>query len=123
MNLGDPVKRGLTLRRTLDLRRDELRFAGELLHRHRDVLVLIETLKRWYVFGGWVQHHEFDRGHVLPSLPSHRDCAVVPPNASRLSCGRHTDGRKAVEQQTKRLAGEATQFLPTCERPAASSAC
>src|SRR2546428_3711736 len=44
------------------------------------------------------------------------------PNGSRLSCGRNTRRRKAVEQQTKRRAGEATQFLPTCERPAASSA-
>src|SRR5438309_11806092 len=47
----------------------------------------------------------------------------APPNGSRLSCGRNTRGRKALERQTKRLAGEATQFFPTCERPAASSAC
>ena len=45
------------------------------------------------------------------------------PNGPRLSCGRNARGRKAVEPQTKRLASEATQFLPTCERPAASSAC
>ena len=45
------------------------------------------------------------------------------PNGSRLSCGRNGRWRKAVERQTKRLAGEATQFLPTCERPPASSAC
>src|SRR5438132_13692589 len=44
-------------------------------------------------------------------------------NGSRLSCGRNTSRRKAVEWQTKRLAGEATQLVPTCERPAASSAC
>src|SRR2546429_6480842 len=48
---------------------------------------------------------------------------VQLPNGSRLSCGRHARGRKAVERQTKRLAGEATQFLLTCERPPASSAC
>jgi len=44
------------------------------------------------------------------------------PNGSRLSCGRNTRRRKAVESQTKRLTGEATQFLPL-ERPPASSAC
>ena len=44
-------------------------------------------------------------------------------NGSRLSCGRRTRWRKAVERQTKRLAGEATQFLPTREPPSASSAC
>src|SRR6266699_4039110 len=48
---------------------------------------------------------------------------ALPPNGSRLSCGRNARWRKAVEPQTKRLVGEATQFLPTCERPAASSAC
>ncbi len=47
----------------------------------------------------------------------------MPPNGSRLSCGRNARRRKAVERQIKRLAGEATQFIPTCERPAASSAC
>jgi len=46
-----------------------------------------------------------------------------PPNGSRLSCGRNARWRKAMEPQTKRLAGEATEFFPTCERPAASSAC
>src|SRR6266542_3627371 len=46
----------------------------------------------------------------------------APPNGSRLSCGRNARGRKAVEPQTKRLGGEATQFFPTGERPAASSA-
>ena len=45
------------------------------------------------------------------------------PNGSRLSCGRNACGHKTVEPQTKRLAGEATQFFPTGERPAASSAC
>jgi hypothetical protein len=48
---------------------------------------------------------------------------VQPPNGSRLSCGRNGSWRKAVEPQTKRLAGEATQFFPTGERPSASSAC
>ena len=45
------------------------------------------------------------------------------PNGSDLSCGRNARRRKAAEPQIKRPAGEATQFLPTCERPAASSAC
>jgi len=44
-------------------------------------------------------------------------------NGSRLSCGRNARRRKAVGRQTKRLAGEATQFFLTCERPPASSAC
>src|SRR6266536_5332887 len=48
---------------------------------------------------------------------------VLPPNGSRLSCGRSARGRKESEPQTKKLASEATQFLPTCERPPASSAC
>ncbi len=30
------------------------------------------------------------------------------PNGSRLSCGRNARGRKAVQRQTKRRAGEAT---------------
>jgi len=47
----------------------------------------------------------------------------APSNGSRLSCGRNARWRKAVGRQKERLAGEATQFLPTCERPAASSAC
>jgi len=42
---------------------------------------------------------------------------VLPPNGSRLSCGRNARGRKAVEPQIKRLAGEATQYFNTCERP------
>jgi len=45
------------------------------------------------------------------------------PNGSRLSCGRRARGRKEVELQTKRLAGEPTQVFLTCERPPASSAC
>src|SRR5437879_4425650 len=48
---------------------------------------------------------------------------VRPPNCSRLSCGRNTRWRKAARRQKKRLVGEATEFLPTCERPSASSAC
>ena len=47
----------------------------------------------------------------------------VLPNGSRLSCGRNARRRKAVQPQKQRLAGEATQFFPTCERPTASSAC
>src|SRR5437660_11670799 len=47
----------------------------------------------------------------------------VLPNGSRLSCGRNTRARKELEPQTQRLDSEATQFFPTCERPAASSAC
>src|SRR5437899_10045223 len=37
---------------------------------------------------------------------------LLLPNGSRLSCGRNAHRRKAVEPQIKRLAGEATQFLP-----------
>ncbi len=48
---------------------------------------------------------------------------VRVPNGPRLSCGRNTSGRKVVEPQIQRLASEATQFLPTGERPPASSAC
>src|SRR5207245_1383468 len=48
---------------------------------------------------------------------------VQPPNGSRLSCGRNACWRKALESQRKRVAGEATQFFRTCERPPASSAC
>src|SRR5207244_9015708 len=48
---------------------------------------------------------------------------LAPPNGSRLSCGRNAWGRKEFEPQTRRLASEATQFFPTCERPPASSAC
>jgi len=47
---------------------------------------------------------------------------AVLPNESRLSCGRNARRRKALERQTKRPAGEATQFFPQ-QRPAASSAC
>ena len=47
----------------------------------------------------------------------------VLSNGSRLSCGRNAQWRKAAQRQTKRLASETTQFLPTRERPAASSAC
>ena len=43
------------------------------------------------------------------------------PNGSRLSCGRNAHGRKAVEEQIKRLAGEGTQFFP--HAPPASRAC
>src|SRR5205814_4345501 len=49
--------------------------------------------------------------------------AVLLPNGSRLSCGRNRRWRKEVEAQRTRLAGAATQLFPTCERPAASSAC
>jgi len=47
---------------------------------------------------------------------------LLPPNGSRLSCGRKAHGRKAVERKIRGLSGEATQFLPH-GRPAASSAC
>src|SRR3989442_13742707 len=51
------------------------------------------------------------------------DGGVALPNGSALSCGRNARGRKALHRRKKRLASEATQFLPTCERPPASSAC
>src|SRR5207248_7457462 len=53
----------------------------------------------------------------------HLDSPWPRPNGPRLSCGRNARGRKELEPQRKRLASEATQFLPTCERPPASSAC
>ena len=46
----------------------------------------------------------------------------LPPNGSRLSCGRRAHGRKAMEQK-RRLGGEATQLFLTRDRPPASSAC
>ncbi len=45
------------------------------------------------------------------------------PNESRLSCGRSVRRRKTAEWQRRRLASETTQFLATCERPPALSAC
>src|SRR5207237_95383 len=52
----------------------------------------------------------------LWTLVHDQHCALTPPpNGSRLSCGRRARGRKAVERQTKRVASEVTQFLPTCE--------
>jgi len=45
----------------------------------------------------------------------------MPPNGSRLSCGRSAGGRKAADPPIQ-PAGEGTQFFPS-ERPAASSAC
>src|SRR5207244_2064522 len=57
----------------------------------------------------------YDQAHGVT-----RDCGMRP-NGSRLSCGRNARGRKAAERQTKRLAGEATQFFPQA-RPTASSA-
>ncbi len=56
-------------------------------------------------------------GHGLPGV----GCGV-PPNESRLSCGRRADRRKDMEP-LGRLGGEATQLFPTGERPPASSAC
>ncbi len=56
------------------------------------------------------------------SLPWRCRGVRPPPNGSRLSCGRNARRRKEGEPQTKRLAGEATQFFPH-ERPTASSAC
>src|SRR5207245_6274762 len=68
MHLGDTVKRGLALGRALNLGRDELCLAGEFLHGHRDVLILVESLERLHILRGWVHHHQLDRGHEL--LPS-----------------------------------------------------
>jgi hypothetical protein len=39
------------------------------------------------------------------------------PNGSRLSCGRGARGRKAVQPEKKRLAGEATATLPYLRAP------
>jgi len=51
-------------------------------------------------------------------VPKSEPTDNAQPNGSRLSYG-----RKTVERQRKRLAGEATQVFLTCKRPAASSAC
>ena len=59
----------------------------------------------------------------MGSKPYRAGFGTLRPNESRLSCGRNTQGRKETEAQTKRLASEATQLFPTCERPPASSAC
>src|SRR5207244_6333233 len=63
------------------------------------------------------------RDEVQRMLRSHGNPLSLLPNGSRLSCGRNARRRKAVQRQKKKLAGEATQFFPTGERPAASSAC
>ncbi len=41
---------------------------------------------------------------------------MVPPNGSRLSCGRSARRRKVVERR-RRFAGETTQLFLTCARP------
>src|SRR5438552_11539795 len=98
------------------------------------VLFASPTLSRW---AGRIKHPtthdqnpvEQDDGYV--PTPAERSkghtglasMSVLLPNGSRLSSGRNARGRKEVERQTKRLASRATQFFPTCERPAASSAC
>jgi len=60
---------------------------------------------------------------LLRRLAGQGTLLTLPPNGSRLSCGRRARWRKELERQKTRLASEATQFLPTGERPAASSAC
>ena len=70
----------------------------------------------------WPTCHHSDAA-VLDEVLGHGRVVTLLPNGSRLSCGRKARGRKAVERQTKRLAGEATQFFLTSERPTASSAC
>jgi len=55
-------------------------------------------------------------------VPKSEPTDNAPPNGSRLGCGRNAGGRKVVEPLIE-LVGEVTRFLPTCERPAASSAC
>jgi hypothetical protein len=67
----------------------------------------------------WHRRGKFN-GRILEAAGRHGPWLS---NGSRLSCGRNAHGRKEAEPQTKRLASEATQFFPTCERPAASSAC
>jgi len=43
--------------------------------------------------------------------------SLLPPNGSRLSRGRNARGRKELERQNKRLAGEATQLFLTYWAP------
>jgi len=69
------------------------------------------------------RHDNAKASRSMRALDMMSSSRMLRPNGSRLSCGRSARGRKELEPQTKRLASEATQFLPTCERPAASSAC
>src|SRR6266700_8320030 len=91
------------------------RFVDEPLHPSLGRLV------RLLGEGGDGSQEAEERGRQNPG--SHGGKGACLPNGSRLSCGRHASGRKELEPQTKRLASEATEFFPTCERPAASSAC
>ena len=90
---------------------------------HRCVLIPLDI--NWLEVGrslGWAPKEGEDVW--ISRLDNDRKCGhTALPNGSRLSCGRNARGRKAVERQRKRLAGAATQFFPTWERPAASSAC
>src|SRR6266487_5675908 len=49
----------------------------------------------------------------LRSSPFGTEASARTPNGSGLSCGRNVHGRKAVEQETERLVGEAAQLFPT----------
>src|SRR5213596_3144132 len=67
--------------------------------------------------GNAVNAHRMASEETVLSM---NDCAR--PNGSRLSCGRHVCWRKEAGPLIE-LDSKATQFFPTCERPAASSAC
>jgi hypothetical protein len=57
-DLGDSLeRRGCPIRRCQDLGRDKLRFAGELVDRHRDVFLLIELFENLDAFWTRIDHH------------------------------------------------------------------
>src|SRR5438128_7569073 len=60
---------------------------------------------------------------AYPLHQTHELLSIPPPNGTRLGSVTKVQTRKPPNPQTKRLASEATQFLPTCARPSASSAC
>src|SRR5207302_1176765 len=111
MHLGDPVEHRLALGRTLDLGRNELRFTAQLLHCHRDVLILIESLECLHVFRRRVHHYEFDRGHELPllGLLIARPCGAAQPIALKLRATRSSaQGRRTKSVPRRALAGSST---------------
>jgi len=80
--------------------------------------IVLRALDNWLTPGS--DEDKDERGGSCRQVQIRHERLV--PNGPRLSCGRNACGRKVVGPQTKRLAGEATQFFPH-ERPTASSAC
>jgi hypothetical protein len=64
MDLGHSVeRRECPIRSCQDLGRYKLRLAGELLHRHRDVFLLIELFENLDVFWTWINHQKFNTSY------------------------------------------------------------